>query len=58
MSAEGVDSKRAAVIDRRYSAIFSHLLRHYKEAKLEGGVTLRSDVSPRKHFLRPLRKQD
>jgi hypothetical protein len=27
MSAEGIDSKRAAVIDRRYSAIFSHLLR-------------------------------
>jgi hypothetical protein len=30
MSAEGIDSKRAAVRDRRYSAIFSHLLRHYK----------------------------
>jgi hypothetical protein len=27
MSAENPDSKDAAVIDRRYSAIFSHLLR-------------------------------
>jgi len=27
MSAEGIDPKRAAVIDRRYSAIFSNLQR-------------------------------
>ena len=38
MSADGHDSKDAAVIDRRYSAIFSQLLRHYnlKRRRIQG----------------------